>query len=472
MLSLGISIYIIFSVILGMYLTKKAKSERDFAVAGNSFPLPIATITVFATWFGAELIIGSPAAFLKHGFISITADPIAGSLCLVIIGMVLAKKLYNLSLISVGDFINKRFGKTAEIFVSLAIAASYFGWITGQFLAMGGIVYYVSGEKVSPHITIMISAFISILYNYKGGMFAVGINDFIHTIMIIIGLICILFIVLASADADIFSAIKYMISNNKFNFKYDHDYPNFLTVLTMCLTMILGTLPQQDIFQRIVSSKNQRVAQLSTIIGGGIYLCAAIIPLLIVAMIIKSASLTGYDPYSEMFMINYVLNKTPFLLQVLFLGGLLAAILSVISGTTLASSVILSHNILPSRFKKLSEIYTMKISMALIVISCASYAIFCNKNIHDVVLSSGACSMVIAFTPFIAGLFFPKASKAGCLASSFGGAIVWLLAYIFCNYYPAYNQVPASLYGLIGSIILMIIFSIIIPDKKAQKICS
>jgi Na+/proline symporter len=381
--------------------------------------------------------------------------------------MVFAKKLYGLKLISIGDFINQRFGKVQEIFICIAIAGSYFGWIAGQFLAIGGIVYYVSNEQIPINVSIMVSAFISILYNYKGGMLAVGINDFIHTIMIILGLISILMIAIITGGTDLSSVIKDMFTNHQFSFRYNEDCPNFITVLTMCLAIVLGTLPQQDSFQRIVSSKNQKTAQMSTILGGGIYFIAALIPLLIVATIIKTKALSGYNPDSEMFMINYVLHKTPFLLQILFLGGLLAAILSVISGTTLASAVIVSHNILPNIFKNLNRLHSMKISMAFIVMICATYAIFCNKTIHDVVAGSGECSMVIAFTPFIAGLFFPRASKAGCLTSCFGGALVWLIASIDGYYHPSHNQIPAAFYGLIASITLMIIFSMMIPDKKS-----
>lgn len=449
-----------------MYLTKKAKSERDFAVAGNSFPLPIATITVFATWFGAESIIGSPASFFQSGMISLAADPIAGSLCLVLIGMVFAKKLYHLQLISVGDFINQRFGKIQEIFISCAIAVSYFGWITVQFLAMGGIIYYVSNEYIPINITIIIGAFISILYNFKGGMLAVGINDFIHTIMIILGLICILTIVLVNGHLDLFEAIQSMFTNEQFQVQYSLDYPNFLSVLTMCLTIVLGTLPQQDAFQRIVSSKNQKTAQLSTILGGGIYFIAAVIPIIIVVAVMKTHALTGFDPRSEMFIINYVLIKTPFILQVLFLGGLLAAILSVISGTTLASAVILSHNIFPHIFPQINKLLSMRISMIFIIVICAGYAIICNKSIHEVVLGSGEFSMVIAFTPFIAGLFFSNASKSGCLASSFGGAGVWLGVSTYQFYYSLDHQNPSAFYGLMASILFMIIFSIAMPDKK------
>ena len=142
MLQVLVFIYVIISVLVGLYFTKNAKNQRDFAVASNSIRLPIATITVFATWFGAESILGIPSALANQGYIALAADPIGGAACLIFMGIFLAKKLYNLNVISIGDFFRNRFGKEVEVIISTAIALSYFGWIAAQFCALGSLATF------------------------------------------------------------------------------------------------------------------------------------------------------------------------------------------------------------------------------------------------------------------------------------------------------------------------------------------
>jgi Na+/proline symporter len=73
-------LYWIVSVLIGLVAAMWVKNTSDFAVAGRSMPMVVVTATVFATWFGAETVLGIPATFLKEGLHGVVADPFGSSL--------------------------------------------------------------------------------------------------------------------------------------------------------------------------------------------------------------------------------------------------------------------------------------------------------------------------------------------------------------------------------------------------------
>jgi Na+/proline symporter len=84
MLLTFVSFYLMVSVGIGLYAARRVHSAKDFAVAGRSLPLPIVAATVFATWFGAEALMGMSATFAKEGLRGVVADPFGSTLCLIL----------------------------------------------------------------------------------------------------------------------------------------------------------------------------------------------------------------------------------------------------------------------------------------------------------------------------------------------------------------------------------------------------
>ena len=56
------------TVAIGLFAAKRVKNTADYAVAGRSLPLRSIIATTFATWFGAETVLGIPARFVSGGF--------------------------------------------------------------------------------------------------------------------------------------------------------------------------------------------------------------------------------------------------------------------------------------------------------------------------------------------------------------------------------------------------------------------
>ena len=126
---------LLISITIGLIAATRVHNAKDFAVAGRHLPLPIVMATVFATWFGAETVLGISATFVKDGLRGVVADPFGSSLCLILAGLFFAKKLYRMNLLTIGDYYRLRYNRTVEVLCTLAIVASYLGWVAAQIKA-------------------------------------------------------------------------------------------------------------------------------------------------------------------------------------------------------------------------------------------------------------------------------------------------------------------------------------------------
>ena len=189
MLTGFVLIYLLVTVLIGRWAARRVKNASDFVVAGRSLPLGISTCVIFATWFGSETMLGATSEFAQHGLPGVMEDPFGASLCLLLVGLFYARKLYRSNLLTFCDFFKVRFGRKAEVISALLMIPSYFGWIAAQIVAMGIVVNTVMGIDLS--IAMIASGLIVMAYTYMGGMWSVSITDFIQTIMIVIGIVVI-----------------------------------------------------------------------------------------------------------------------------------------------------------------------------------------------------------------------------------------------------------------------------------------
>jgi SSS family solute:Na+ symporter len=103
-LNIFVVLYLMLTIAIGLYAARRVHNSRDYVVAGRSLPLYITTATVFATWFGSETVLGTSSTFLEEGLLGIAADPFGASLCLILVGLFYARKLYRMNLLTIADF--------------------------------------------------------------------------------------------------------------------------------------------------------------------------------------------------------------------------------------------------------------------------------------------------------------------------------------------------------------------------------
>ena len=427
------------------------------AAAGHSLPLPIVTATVFATWFGSETVLGIPATFLKEGMGGIVADPFGSSLCLILVGLFFARHLYNRKMLTIGDFFREKYGRTVEVLVTLCIVVSYLGWVAAQVKALGLVFNVVSEGSISQTGGMLIGACSVLIYTLFGGMWSVAITDFIQMIIIVIGM---LYIggEMSTQKGGVMPVIQHAASAGKFNFWPDMNLASVLGFIAALFTMMLGSIPQQDVFQRITSSKNVNIAVQAAILGGVLYFIFAFVPLYLAysATLISPDLVNQYlDTDPQMILPKLVLNHAPMIAQIMFFGALLSAIKSCASATLLAPSVTFAENIVKGFFRHLSDqqlLKIMRITVICFAVVVTFFAVNSQLSIFKMVESAYKITLVAAFVPLAFGVYWSKANSLGGLLAVVFGLTIW----ISCEMLAPDAVMPPQLAGLLASIFGMI----------------
>ncbi|MEN9316517.1 MAG: Sodium/glucose cotransporter [Pseudomonadota bacterium] len=453
--------YLALTIGIGLYASRRVHGAKDFLVAGRSLPLYINLATVFATWFGAETVLSVSATFAKDGLHGLPADPFGASFALVFVALFFAKAFYRMDLLTIGDFYHKRYGKLIEVITSVAITASYLGWTSAQLTALGLVFHVLSGGAMSLNACILLGAGVVMIYTLFGGMWAVALTDLVQTVVIIVGLLLIAWLVgdMAGGPAKVIAQAH---AEGKFDFWPDAGIVNWLPFVAAWMTMALGSIPQQDVFQRVTSAKDEKTAVRGSLLGALLYFCFAFVPMFIAyaAVVIDPnyVELFGSEDGREVQRIlpELILAKTPMWAQVMFFGALLSAILSTASGALLAPTALFTENVLKPFMPRISDHrFLVLLRTVLVLFTCAAllFALNSRSTMYEMVQNAYKVTLVGALVPLAAGIFWKRATVQGALLSVFAGLIVWLAAEF--NFADA--MLPPQLAGLAAAIAGMVI---------------
>lgn len=424
-------LYWIISVGVGLYAARYVNNSKDFAVAGRSLPMYIVTATVFATWFGSETVLGISSTFVKEGLKGVVADPFGSSLCLIFVGLFFARPLYRMNLLTIGDYYRNKYGRTVEILVSLCIVVSYLGWVAAQIKALGLVFSVVSGGAIDMNTGMIIGAGSVLIYTLMGGMWSVAITDFLQMIIIMIGMLYMGWEV-SNMVGGASHVVEHAVQAGKMEFWPAPTSREVLWFFAAWITMMLGSIPQQDVFQRVASAHSENAAANSAVLGGSLYFLFAFIPMFLAysATLIDPKmveSLLGTDP--QMILPTLIMTKMPLLAQVMFFGALLSAIKSCASATLLAPSVTFSENILKPLFKNQSDqqfLFMMRVVVLIFTAIVTLFAMNTEASIYKMVENAYKVTLVAAFVPLAFGLYWKHATSQGAQLSIVFGLASWI----------------------------------------------
>lgn len=424
-------LYLLISVGIGLFAATRVHSSKDFAVAGRSLPLPVVTATVFATWFGAEAVLGISSTFVQEGLRGVVADPFGSSMCLILAGLFFAPRLYRLNILTVGDYYRLRFGRTVEVLCTLCIVASYLGWVAAQFKVLGLVLNVVTEGGVSQSAGIVIGALIVLAYTTFGGMFSVAILDFVQISVIMGGLLYIVSVV-SGLTGGVGVVIEHAAAAGKLDLFPPARLAEWIPFIGAWMTMMLGSVPQQDVFQRITSAKDERTAVRGSLLGGTLYFGFCFVPMFLAyaATLVDPAKFGALlEQDSQLVLPMLILQHTPMAAQIVFFGAVLSAVMSCSSATLLAPSVALSENVIRPAFPQMNDSEFLRL-MRVVLIGFAgivlAIALWSDASIYKLVVSTYKVTLVAAFIPLFAGLYWKRATTQGALCAIFAGTISWI----------------------------------------------
>jgi SSS family transporter len=455
-------VYLLVTIAIGLMAAKRVHNSSDFAIAGRHLPMAMVITTTFATWFGSETVLGIPAKFVNGGLHGVVEDPFGAGFCLIFVGLFFAGKLYRMTLLTISDYFRERYGRVVEIVCSLIIMVSYLGWVSAQVTALGLVFNLLSDGVVSMELGMVIGVASILAYTLFGGMWSVAITDFIQMIILVVGL-SILAVFAADQAGGADKVVALAVSQDMFKFWPEPNIKDVLFFFASAITIMLGSIPQQDVFQRVMSANSLKAATHGPVIGGICYILFAFVPMFLVvsAMLImpeQAAALIADDP--QKVLPTLVMTQMPFIMQVLFFGALLSAIKSCASATLLAPSVTFTENIWRQFHPHQSdqqELRAMRVTVLVFSLLVLGYAIrMQGTSIYEMVSGAYQVPLVGAFVPLTFGLYWKRATTQGAIFALVLGLLTWVLFLVT----PAGDEFPAQLAGVLASLTGMLVGSL------------
>lgn len=463
MLITSVVVYLLVTISIGLLAARRVHNAKDYLVAGRSLPLYMNVATVFATWFGAETVLSVSATFAKDGLGGIPGDPFGATACLVIAALLFARLFYRMNLLTIGDFYKQRYGKGVEVLTSIAITLSYLGWTSAQMTALGLVIHILSGGALELNHAILLGAGVVMVYTLFGGMWSVAFTDLFQTVVILVGLTLVAVLVgdLAGGPAKVISQAA---ADGKLKF-LPEDSAGWWAMAGAFFAFAFGSIPQQDVFQRMTSAKDEKTAVRGTVIGALVYFCFAFVPIFI-----AYAALVAFPELAQLFadedarviqriLPDLVLAKMPLWAQIMFFGALLSAILSTASGALLAPTAIFTENVLRPFAPRMGDrqfLLTLRLVLVSFTAGALLFALNSKSTMYEMVQNAYNVTLAGAFVPLVAGAYWKRANTQGALLSIILGIGTWLLA----DRVAADALVPPNLVGLFASVAGMLLGSL------------
>ncbi len=430
----GVCFYMVVMLAIGFWSSRQIRSATDYIVAGRRLGLPLVTGTLFATWFCAGTVIGSPAQAYLFGNQGTIFDPWSAALCLILAGIFFNRLMRRGRYVTVADFFEVRYGRKMGLIAAIILTIAQMGWVGSMLVAFGVILQYFSGLPLAWGI--VISCFVVVVYTYLGGMWSVTVTDLFQALLLIVGLLIMLpravsfvggwdyFITHAGNQAGLPAFA--LAPTGEDGFLGYRALPGWIYYLGAWMSIGFGSLCSQDLMQRTLSAKDEKTAVYASYLSGFLYLTVGLIPVLI-GMIAFELNPGLSIAETEMIMPMLAVKFLPPLLMVLFVAGVVAAIMSSCDSALLAASSILGYNLVryfkPGAGDKLI-LKTTRVCVPLVALVSLLMALYL-ETIYNLMVLAWSLMLVGLIAPYAAGCFWKKANEPGAIAAVLGGVVSW-----------------------------------------------
>jgi Na+/proline symporter len=415
---LGVLFYIAIQFAVAILVSRRIRSETDYILGGRQIGVTLGAFSVFATWFGAETVLGSAGRVYGDGLSGAQGEPFAYAVAIVLMGVLFAAKLWRRGLVTFGDMFRDRFSPGVERLTVILLVPGSVLWAAAQVRGFGQIMGATAGMDLTAAITL--AAAIVVLYTAVGGLLADVYSDFVQGIAIVIGLVAMFVVILievggpvhalAGIDAARFAPIK--------------SDQSLLEFLEQWAIPICGSLVAVELISRVLACKSADVARTATWLGGVGYLAVALIP---VFFGLVGPQLAPNLVEAEQIVPTLAERYLPTLLYIMFAGALISAILSTVDSALLASASLVSHNLVLRIWPGIGE--SGKVALARLGVAVLGLIAFAlalqSERISDLVELASAFATAGIFVAFAFGLFTGWGGAASAYAAIVAGAVVW-----------------------------------------------
>jgi Na+/proline symporter len=408
---------------VGLWARRRVTSVEDFLVAGRRLPLFMAWPTLVATWFGAGTLVTATDEVRAHGLVRAALDPIGAGLCLFLAGFFIARRLWDMKLLTLPQFFGRRFGARAEFWSAAIMVPGYFGWIAAQFVALAGLLEI--GLGIPMPIGIAIAAGVGMSYTVLGGMWSVTATDFVQMGLIVAGLLWLcatVFMALGQGDlAAGLSRLSAEVPAEKWSLVDTRSLAAFTSWIGVVAVGALGNLPGQDLTQRIFAARSARTAVWACHLSGASYLLLGALPLL--AGLGADLLVPGAQGRSTLALLaKVVLGPWS---AAFFMVLVMSAIFSTIESAILSPASVIAQNLVPTRFHR--RFGSIRINHAAVVFMTGGSLIvaYAGDDAYAMLEAAYEVGLAALVVPLLAGLHLRRGNQNAALSSMAVGMAIW-----------------------------------------------
>ncbi|HET9481661.1 MAG TPA: sodium:solute symporter family protein [Candidatus Polarisedimenticolia bacterium] len=414
--------FILLQLAIGVLASRRVSSEGDYLLAGRRLGYPLATFSIFATWFGAETCIGSAGAVHTEGLSAGSADPFGYAGCLIFMGLVFAGPLRRRGLTTLADLFRGRYSPGVERLAVLLMVPTSLLWAAAQVRAFGQVLSAASGLETA--LTITLAAAVVVIYTSFGGLMADAVTDLLQGIVIAAGLL-ILFAAVQLADVPGGGVSLAAVESSRLRL-FGGEGRSLLDTLEAWMIPICGSIVAQELISRVLAARSVRVARRACLLGGSLYLLLGSIP---VYVGLVGAQLLPDLENPETILPLAARRLLPPILYAVFVSALMSAILSTVDTTLLSCSALVAHNIAVPLRPQMSE--RSKLSLArggVVAGGLIAYVLAMNaEGVYHLVEEASSFGSAGLFVILVFGLFTRIGGPASAAAALMAGVIAWLI---------------------------------------------
>lgn len=348
--------YLLITTLVGIRLGRRAKSARDWAVAGGSIGTIMLAATIAGTRIGGVGVYGVAGDVITGGIWNLVWYSVGTCLALLIVGLWFAVPYRRLGLQTVGEAFTIRFGsRRAQALTSLCVQTEYLVVDVIEVYVTAGLLRFMTGISV-PTATVCAVA-ILVSYTAFGGLWGAAYSNLIHCGMIFIGLSSVALLGVDSFGGwnGVTLAVgeKLALAGRDEGAFWSLAGQGVGPIVAMIFSAAIHT-PAASIYANLSTAARRekqlpRTFALAAVIAGIIPLVSGLIGILTLARYGAAKGLSGYS------IITTFATETSPWLGGLAIAAIFAAVISTGGPILLSSATLFVRDWLPSRFTTTPE---------------------------------------------------------------------------------------------------------------------
>ncbi|AMQ20716.1 sodium:solute symporter [Geobacillus sp. JS12] len=436
---------------------KRAKTAEDFALAGRNLGLFVYLGCLSAVILGGASTIGTAKLGYQFGISGMWFVFMIG-LGIAVLGLFFTNQIYGAHVTTISELLGRRYNQETRL-ISALVAAIYTLMVSvTQVIGMGTIIHAVLGWSMT--VSMLVGGGIVLFYTILGGMWSVTMTDIIQFIVMTVGIFFVMLPMSLSHVGGWTSLLERLPASH-----FDLTSMGWANIFQYFLLYTLGMVVSQDIWQRVFTARTPNIARGGAIYAG-LYSVAYAVALSVIGMCGVIVFPNMNDPQNVF--ANMSLEILPHGLLGLILASVCSALMSTASGTLLASSTLLSHDILKQywlknmsdrQFVLLSRMMTLAVGIVAIV-----FAIW----IQDVLVALDVAYAILSgaiFVPVVLGFFWKRATAKAGFYSIVISSLVVLIGLVV----EGLSSTNPIMYGIGVSIVSIVVFSYLFPSSNLKE---